>query len=86
MIEIVWSKLVASKGSESSKYRQKMIENEQNDDKNTEEGNDNEDVKEHQNQEESQKTAHKLLTSDLVVWTLRRSGIDQWSGNVQKSK
>ena len=32
-------------------------ENEQNDDKNTEEGNDNEDVKEHQNQEESQKTA-----------------------------
>ena len=32
-------------------------ENEQNDDKNTEEGNDNEEVKEHQNQEESQKTA-----------------------------
>lgn len=32
-------------------------ENEQNDDKNTEEGNDNEDVKEHKNQEESQKTA-----------------------------
>jgi cobaltochelatase CobT len=32
-------------------------EKEQNDDKNTEEGNDNEDVKEHQNQEESQKTA-----------------------------
>ena len=32
-------------------------ENEQNDYKNTEEGNDNEDVKEHQNQEESQKTA-----------------------------
>ena len=32
-------------------------ENEQNDDKNTQEGNDNEEVKEHQNQEESQKTA-----------------------------
>ena len=37
-------------------------------------------------EEESQTTAHKLLTSDLVVWTLRKSGQDWQSENIQKSE
>ena len=36
-------------------------------------------------EEESQTTAHKLLTSDLVVWTLQSSGLDLSSENIRKS-